>query len=98
VPIGDVVQQDIRTAQGLCKNKIVDLNKVSALCIRGRETDWSWLTHKAYFKHPVHLDHYSGDREYLRIMLFPSTIYYTSPAWDLGESTRFSLLGLWGQI
>ena len=65
---------------------MVDLNKVSGFCPRGRETDWSRPTHIVYFKHPAHLDHYSGDREYLRRKLFPSTIYYISSARDLGES------------
>jgi hypothetical protein len=84
----------------LCKNKIVDLATVSALCIRGRETDWSRPTRKVYFKNPAHLDHWSGDRDNLRIKLFPSTIHYISPARDLGESTRFSLwiLGLWDKF
>lgn len=40
----------------LCKDKIVDLNKVSGLCTRNRETDWSGPTHKVYFKHLVHLE------------------------------------------
>ena len=40
----------------IVKGQIVNLNKVSALCIRGRETDWSRPTRKVYFKNPAHLE------------------------------------------
>jgi hypothetical protein len=69
----------------LCKNKIVDLNTVSALCIRGRETDWSRPAHPQSL-----FQHYPGDRQYLRTKLLLSTIYNTLPARDLGQSIRFS--------
>jgi hypothetical protein len=76
----------------LCKDKIIDLNTVSALCIRGRETDWSRPAH------PQSL--FPGDRQYLRIKLLLSTIYNTLPARDLGQNTRFSIrvLGLWDRF